>query len=262
MSDIQRISKDKSTEVKAEKTAKDIDIFGNNVLLLYLSKKTERLTSAVYILTDSFLSSEPLKTHLRSVCLRLVSDFAELLSLRDSVTALPKNLSTVGEILMLLAVSARVRLISDENVKVLEEEYRKLAQLLIDRVPRHLNGPHFTPSDFEIKTRVFQDTVEAGTAMEPRRSIFADRGGSGRQDRTSDYGVSKDAHVARATDRGVRRAQILSEIARKGKVTIRDVSAVVKGHSEKTIQRELASLVFEGVLKREGERRWSTYQLT
>ena len=42
---------------------------------------------------------------------------------------------------------------------------------------------------------------------------------------------------------------------------IKDVSPLIKGCSEKTIQRELLSMVKSGILKKEGEKRWSKYSL-
>jgi hypothetical protein len=36
---------------------------------------------------------------------------------------------------------------------------------------------------------------------------------------------------------------------------------VVRGVSEKTIQRELSLLVLEGTVRKQGERRWTTYSL-
>ena len=36
---------------------------------------------------------------------------------------------------------------------------------------------------------------------------------------------------------------------------------MLKDVSEKTVQRELFALVKEGVLKKEGEKRWSVYKL-
>ena len=58
-----------------------------------------------------------------------------------------------------------------------------------------------------------------------------------------------------------RRANILDIIKIKKKVTIKDISSLIKDCSEKTIQRELVALLKEGVLRKEGERRWSTYSL-
>ena len=44
-------------------------------------------------------------------------------------------------------------------------------------------------------------------------------------------------------------------------MNVKDVLGVVAGVSEKTIQRELLALVDEGILKKEGERRWTLYSL-
>jgi len=58
-----------------------------------------------------------------------------------------------------------------------------------------------------------------------------------------------------------RRELILDLIRKSGTITVKDASNLIKGYSEKTLQRELVSLVSQGVLKREGERRWSKYSL-
>ena len=42
---------------------------------------------------------------------------------------------------------------------------------------------------------------------------------------------------------------------------IKDLTPVIKGCSEKTIQRELATLVDKGIVNKEGERRWSVYSM-
>jgi hypothetical protein len=43
------------------------------------------------------------------------------------------------------------------------------------------------------------------------------------------------------------------------RASIRDISKVVTDCSEKTIQRELATLIAQGLVRKEGERRWSVY---
>ena len=59
-----------------------------------------------------------------------------------------------------------------------------------------------------------------------------------------------------------RKELIISVLQSKDQVTVKDISNITNDCSEKTIQRELISLVKTGVLKRNGERRWSTYSLT
>ncbi|MEK6878241.1 MAG: hypothetical protein AABY22_01465 [Nanoarchaeota archaeon] len=52
-----------------------------------------------------------------------------------------------------------------------------------------------------------------------------------------------------------------SLIKRKKEIMIKDVVGLINDCSEKTIQRELLTLVDEGILKKEGERRWTRYSL-
>lgn len=58
-----------------------------------------------------------------------------------------------------------------------------------------------------------------------------------------------------------RSESIIELVKLKHRVTVKDIQSVIKGFSQKTLQRELLSLVSSGVLKKEGERRWSVYSL-
>ena len=60
-------------------------------------------------------------------------------------------------------------------------------------------------------------------------------------------------------DKSNRKDIILSMLKSGVKLTIKDFAKNIKDCSEKTIQRELFSLVSKGILKKEGERRWSKY---
>lgn len=64
-----------------------------------------------------------------------------------------------------------------------------------------------------------------------------------------------------STGMSERQNNIIREIKNKGQLTIRDLVGKIQGCSEKTIQRELLALVDGGVLKKEGERRWSKYSV-
>ncbi len=58
-----------------------------------------------------------------------------------------------------------------------------------------------------------------------------------------------------------RRKIILALIKQKPAITVGDIAKSIPAVSEKTIQRELLSMVSENVLVKRGERRWSTYSL-
>ncbi len=56
-----------------------------------------------------------------------------------------------------------------------------------------------------------------------------------------------------------RMSLILGFIQKTKRASIKEIAAVVKGCSEKTIQRELGALIEQGLVRKEGERRWSVY---
>jgi len=58
-----------------------------------------------------------------------------------------------------------------------------------------------------------------------------------------------------------RQSIIIGLLKRKKEIMIKDVSPLINGCSEKTIQRELSAMVHTGVLRRIGEKRWSRYSL-
>jgi predicted HTH transcriptional regulator len=52
---------------------------------------------------------------------------------------------------------------------------------------------------------------------------------------------------------------IINLLKKRGGLTIKDIAEVIQNCSEKTIQRELADLIRQGLIKKVGERRWSQY---
>lgn len=56
------------------------------------------------------------------------------------------------------------------------------------------------------------------------------------------------------------RMSLILELVRKKKsLSIKEIASVIKGCSEKTIQRELGVLISRGLIRKVGERRWSLY---
>jgi hypothetical protein len=70
--------------------------------------------------------------------------------------------------------------------------------------------------------------------------------------------ISTDAYLvySQMTDRAERIKTVLDA---KPQATVKDIAEVITDVSEKTIQRELNSLIEKGEVVREGERRWSRY---
>ncbi len=56
-----------------------------------------------------------------------------------------------------------------------------------------------------------------------------------------------------------RMSLILNLVRKQKRLSIKEIASVIRDCSEKTIQRELNLLIDRGLIKREGERRWSVY---
>jgi predicted HTH transcriptional regulator len=58
-----------------------------------------------------------------------------------------------------------------------------------------------------------------------------------------------------------RKSSIIELLKKQPNLTIKDITKVIPDCSAKTIQRELSVLVHSGMIKKEGNRRWSRYSL-
>ncbi len=106
-----------------------------------------------------------------------------------------------------------------------------------------------TRSSFHPTSAEFRQRLATAKTIEDLHGIKSS-GSSNDQSKTTIGGAKND-----------RQELIISTIGQKGELSIKDLEGVIKGCSEKTIQRELLSLVEQGVLVKSGERRWSRYAL-
>ena len=58
-----------------------------------------------------------------------------------------------------------------------------------------------------------------------------------------------------------RQEDIISLLKERSDLSVKDFTQIIKDCSEKTVQRELLELVEKGIVKKQGERRWSRYSL-
>jgi len=115
-----------------------------------------------------------------------------------------------------------------------------------------------TPADTLRTYKSHQKDVARGTHLAPQAPYEGQSKDQELAARVADKGHYRDKVQEAQKDR---RAIILGLLQRKDRITVKDVANVIKDCSDKTLQRELLALVGQGVLVKEGERRWSTYRL-
>lgn len=211
------------------------------------SKKTEKLASALYLLTSFFDDKEPMKWRLRELAGGLVAHKE------------PRNI--VLELIGLLTVAKNAGLVSDTNYEIMHRElsgispqvetlgemFKKLEVREEHKAPVHRENIQDKPQDrperpsFYISSSVhsapvIKDRLPKEPAREPKDGVVAQKKNS-------------------------RQGTILGLLKKKKEIMVKDVVPLIEGVSEKTIQRELLALVSKGILRKEGEKRWSRYSL-
>ena len=255
------------TNLTNETSLKEISIFEGDQYFVFMYKKAEKIAAAIYMITDFFDDTEPLKKNIRIAALSLID-----LTLSLNTTLSPDRKSLLNHItrhsLSIISyseIAARSGIESVMNHRIIKDELENFIRTIEEReVPQKL-GRHFVLSDDFIK--------DEESFFPSSKSIVRDSSHS-----ASLNNSSKPAHtnipvqprverpaIQKKEDKGTRKSErqeaIISVIRQKGELSIKDLTGVIKGCSEKTIQRELLVLVDQGILNKVGERRWSRYSL-
>ena len=123
-------------------------------------KKSEKLATAVHLLTDFFDDKESLKWRLREesvLFLSFVNSFVHNPGIRISPSGIEARLQGV---LSLLELGRNTRLISPMNFSILREEYRAVAGALYRGIESKDGS-----SDFEFPERFFSGEIKGPTML-------------------------------------------------------------------------------------------------
>lgn len=257
---------------------------GVEAFSITLSKKCERLATAIYLVTSFLSDTEPLKFRLRALSLDFVKDAAAVKGggVATETTVLDALRGNVGETLALLELAFIAGLISEMNFTILKREYKSLRDTVdIKKASREsrtdtILGDTFFGTSFHNEERSLDKVVlpkvmptqnEAPVSFrlsdrkKTESTLRVKNLGSGSTLRDkSEPVVSNRATTDVAKES--RRTRILKLIKDNREVAIKDIVAYFPDLSEKTIQRELVAMSDSGVLKKSGERRWSRYSVS
>ena len=260
--------------------------------------KTNKLITALYMVTDIMDKEEPLRNKLRALGVEIVSDI-ERLSYRTN--AIYKKIeASANEVLSFLEIASGIGLISQMNSNILKTEFDELKKSIIESIPEAPeNDPKWLtglltdegplPIGKKENERMNLMTFLGGNLSSRNFSkgqsstrIGVQKGGTllhalSKVEGNKVEGSDKNSNVLNKnhTNEGFknhRREEILSIIKDKKNdsinfdgASIKDIASTLKNQGketgEKTLQRELVAMVRDGVLKKKGEKRWSKYSL-
>ncbi len=221
-------------------------------------KKTEKTVSVIfYILSEikndsvsethiQIIKDRSLRTHelsLETLTLQTHEQYEGLLRLQYGLVALESTLRIA------------------QMAKVIPADIFMLLADQLDAVLRYINNHYLQKEGVSVE--------ELTETIVPKRPVATGRQSPGspstrvsrqRRVQVPAGDISTDAYLvySQLTDRAERIKTVLEA---KPQATIKDISEVITDVSEKTIQRELNSLIEKGQVLREGERRWSRYSV-
>ncbi|MDE2213481.1 MAG: hypothetical protein KGJ34_03085 [Patescibacteria group bacterium] len=182
-------------------------------------------------LSDILLRSA---THLPSSVIRFAAgEFEESSVLVD-----------VFELLSLVRLSVSEQILEEKAAEILALEYEGIAE----KIALGKNASPFLSLE-DLSVPPFTPAEDGRALLSTGKSVLKDK--SSAHQGHSSYRSSQKQHE--------RLAAILRVIIENKKVSIKDISKIIKDCSEKTIQRELNVLIDQGYIRKEGERRWSVY---
>ena len=228
------------------------NVFEKDIRRIFIYKKAERLAKAIHLISPAFAGSDSLKHRLDAIAVGLVD--AAIAPPAASRTVLSRELLALSSVLSIARTGGLLSLMNTELIT--REAHILLQEVAAYEEPRLLLDDAPTLSDIakSAVSQVPNQPALKGAASPERRPAHRAPAASGRE-HIKDIKAVSDTHIKD------RREAVLSVIRNKKKASIKDISTLIRGVSEKTIQRELLSLVGAGLVRKEGERRWSTYQL-
>lgn len=232
------------------------NIFEKDIRRVFIYKKTERLAKALHLIAPAFSESASLRNRIDAIAIGLVD--AAVLPPGNARTALARELLALSSV---LSIARTGGLLSPMNAELISRE----AQILLQEI-----------ADYE-EPRVFLDEAPtlSGIAKSALKRDASAHAAHHQSEALAPLPTPRVQRVASPVRKGQikdsgkeptgaikdRREAVLSVIRNKGSVSIKDISTLIRGVSEKTIQRELGALIESGLVSKQGERRWSTYSL-
>ena len=262
----------------------------NKEVYSFVLKKTEKIVTALYMVTDCMDTDDAIKMRMRLRGVDLLSSVHQIsvLSPSEKHAHLTATRLQIGELISLVDISLSIGFISTMNAGILKREFLLLIDELIahqthsgDRLSSSSMYENRKISDFVLSPEMFNSDdstsitddvhhplqmtntgdVHKGQIFKKTQSMVGIQNRNLTLNPASGQSTKSDVNNENFVSKKDRSETIKNIIKDKVEVSIKDISVAFSDCSEKTIQRELNDLISKGQIKKIGEKRWSRYQL-
>ncbi|OHA57652.1 MAG: hypothetical protein A2114_01815 [Candidatus Vogelbacteria bacterium GWA1_51_14] len=220
--------------------------------LNFVVRKAEKLSRAVYVVSDFMSDREPIKWRLRELAVEITESLGKDIAFTMEILA-----GKIPQMISVIDLALGTGSVSQMNFTLLRKEYSDLYATI-----RSENRSFFS-NQMEV-ARVLPAGVGNETPVRPSTNIGEESKNPDKRQNTPIRQI-KDTSTLRtetpSVSKGHRQEEIIGFLKGKDWVSIKDIVQIIPSVSAKTIQRELTDLVAKGTLRKKGERRWSRYAL-
>lgn len=242
----------------------------------------KKITEALYRITDLFSDKEPLKWALRNESIQIFRLFTLLHNTNDlskEFSCFEKIPSKINQIVHILELASLNSFAANINFEVIKREYENINNIIINSkfMPHSLEDI----DDLKLNLPIGHNT-SSSLMSDNNKNLIGESGGNDKitfeekvaenKNEENNISAKENIHEDYKEEKGEIEIKGLSERAGKiiniikekedKKAGINEIFDFFRGISKKTIQRELAKLVFMGYLQMNGIKRWRTYKLS
>jgi len=223
-------------------------LLNNDDYYRHIFKKTEKIISVVFYILNNTDTDKRSETHIGDIAGK--AHFAH----ENALRSLEVKLANAKEVLeqfaqALIALDSTLRISNASGV--ITQEVLGVVTGEIDTVLRSLS-PYISNETSMSSMLSSQMASSAASSTTPSSAqVPAPRKApAGSQNTAPKASPSPD-----------RRTRIRTIVEAKGEASIKDISEIITDCSEKTVQREINTMIADNIIQRHGERRWSKYSI-
>ena len=222
----------------------------------YITDKTQKITSALYRVTDLLSDKEPLKWTLRDKALGLHDNLVSIKNTKDKDRLLDDSLKSFAQITKSLELISSGVCISSLNFEILKREYSLLKDFIEGKKTDMANDPKIL-LEMPLFGKKKQETNSAYSQKE-----IAGNNGYFSAPETSKLSSSYEGLKSPEIDPQSRKGKVLDLLKSGPAKSVNEIAVNFNGEaSEKSIQRDLLDLVKIGKISAMGDKRWRKYEI-
>lgn len=251
-------------EIEVFELNKQADPFAGNHALSAAYRKAERVALAVHLVTNTAPDSAVVKNALRNTSQEILLHILSLPQgfLNTTTPAFVTLVAHVRSVLSLMDLAHIEGYVSLAHLQLIKRAYLDTLTFLSTSV--HEGSAHATKlSTEDLSTapihkgqhQTHKGHIKDTENINDIRDIQPQNGNK------KDFTKKRETPLAQRKEVGNRRIAILDILSIKPQASLQDITKKLSHIGSKTIQRELAQLVEDGVITKAGERRWTTYAI-